>query len=456
MSTIAELVQQQRNFFNTDTTKSILFRKQALRNLSKWIDQHQHDIYTALKADLNKSSYESYMTEIGIVRSELRNTLEHVTNWAKPKRVPTPMAQLPAISFTMAEPLGVILIMAPWNYPFQLNVMPLIGAIAAGNCVIIKPSAYAPHTAKLLQQMVHQCFAEKHVTIVLGGREENTLLLEEKFDFIFFTGSTSVGKLVMEKASKHLTPVCLELGGKSPCIVDETANIQLAAKRIVFGKLLNAGQTCVAPDYIYVHNTVKEPLILHMKRYLSEFLGSYPLDNPNYPKIINEKHFNRIMDLMEGQEILTGGVGNEHGQIAPTILDNVHPDSPVMQEEIFGPIFPILTYHNLEDVIAFVRSRPKPLSLYLFSNSKHTQKRILQSLSFGGGCINDTIMQLASHHLPFGGVGESGMGNYHGKQTFFTCSHQKSILKKSNHLDIPIRYAPYTSLKERLLKAFLK
>lgn len=456
MSTIAELVQQQRNFFNTDTTKSILFRKQALRNLSKWIDQHQHDIYTALKADLNKSSYESYMTEIGIVRSELRNTLEHVTNWAKPKRVPTPMAQLPAISFTMAEPLGVILIMAPWNYPFQLNVMPLIGAIAAGNCVIIKPSAYAPHTAKLLQQMVHQCFAEKHVTIVLGGREKNTLLLEEKFDFIFFTGSTSVGKLVMEKASKHLTPVCLELGGKSPCIVDETANIQLAAKRIVFGKLLNAGQTCVAPDYIYVHNTVKEPLILHMKRYLSEFLGSYPLDNPNYPKIINEKHFNRIMDLMDGQEILTGGVGNEHGQIAPTILDNVHPDSPVMQEEIFGPIFPILTYHNLEDVIAFVRSRPKPLSLYLFSNSKHTQKRILQSLSFGGGCINDTIMQLASHHLPFGGVGESGMGNYHGKQTFFTCSHQKSILKKSNHLDIPIRYAPYTSLKERLLKAFLK
>ena len=346
--------------------------------------------------------------------------------------------------------------MAPWNYPFQLNVVPLIGAIAAGNCAILKPSAYAPHTAKLMEQMVSECFSKKHGAVVLGGREENTLLLEEKFDFIFFTGSTSVGKLVMEKASKHLTPVCLELGGKSPCIVDETANIPLAAKRIVFGKLLNAGQTCVAPDYVYVHNTVKEPLIYYMKQYLSNFLGSYPLDNPNYPKIINEKHFHRLLDLMDCQEIITGGIGNERGQIAPTILDNVHPDSPVMQEEIFGPILPLLTYHDIEDVITWIRSRPKPLALYLFSNCKTTQKRILRSISFGGGCVNDTIMHLASQYLPFGGVGESGMGSYHGKQSFLTFSHQKSILKKSNHFDLPIRYAPYTSFKEKLLKTFLK
>ena len=453
---ITELVQQQRDFFHTDTTKSVLFRKQSLRNLAKWIDRHEHDIYTALKSDLNKSSFESYMTEIGIVKNELRHTLEHLNEWTRPKRVPTPMVQFPAVSFIIPEPLGVTLIMAPWNYPFQLNVVPLIGAIAAGNCAILKPSAYAPHTAKLMEQMVSECFAEKHIAVVLGGREENTLLLEEKFDFIFFTGSTSVGKLVMEKAAKHVTPVCLEHGGKSPCIVDETANIALAAKRIVFGKLLNAGQTCVAPDYVYVHNTVKESLIYHMKQYLSDFLGSYPLDNQNYPKIINEKHFHRLMDLMDGQEIITGGVGNEHGQIAPTILDNVHPDSPVMQEEIFGPILPLLTYHDIEDVITSIRSRPKPLALYLFSNCKTTQKRILQSLSFGGGCINDTIMHLASHHLPFGGVGESGMGSYHGKQSFLTFSHQKSILKKSNRFDIPIRYAPYTSLKEILLKTFLK
>ena len=268
---ITELVQQQRDFFHTDTTKSVLFRKQSLRNLAKWIDRHEHDIYTALKSDLNKSSFESYMTEIGIVKNELRHTLEHLNEWTRPKRVSTPMVQFPAVSFIIPEPLGVTLIMAPWNYPFQLNVVPLIGAIAAGNCAILKPSAYAPHTAKLMEQMVSECFAEKHIAVVLGGREENTLLLEEKFDFIFFTGSTSVGKLVMEKAAKHVTLICLELGGKSPCIVDETANIALAAKRIVFGKLLNAGQTCVAPDYVYVHNTVKESLIYHMKQYLSDF-----------------------------------------------------------------------------------------------------------------------------------------------------------------------------------------
>ncbi len=453
---IEEIVQKQKDYFSTGVTKKVSYRIHALVKLRETILKNEKKIKEALKADLGKSGFESYMTEIGMVLDELRFLIKHTPGWAKNKRVRTPLAQFAAKSFVISEPYGVVLVMSPWNYPFQLSIEPLIGAIAAGNCVIVKPSAYSSHTSKVIADVIKECFPAEYVTVIQGGRQENQELLEQKFDYIFFTGGVEVGKLVMEKASKHLTPVSLELGGKSPCIIDKTANLKVAAKRLVFGKFLNSGQTCVAPDYVFVHKSVKDRLIIHIKKYLEEFYGKNPLQNPDYPKIINEKHYKRILGLIEAETILAGGQGNKNGKIAPTILDNITLDSKVMQEEIFGPILPLLTYENINEVIRYINSNPKPLALYLFTTNRRLEQHLLRNVSFGGGCINDTIIHLATSHMGFGGVGQSGMGSYHGKHSFDTFSHKKSIVKKANCIDLPMRYLPYTKGKEKLVRMFLK
>ena len=452
---IPALVSRQKDYFYGGATLDTAGRKEALIALRNAILSREKDISDALYKDLRKAPFESYMSEIGMVLDELGYILKHLEKWAKPRKVPTPFSQFPGRSFIWKEPYGTVLIMSPWNYPFMLSLDPLIGAVAAGNCVILKPSAYAPHTSRILAELIGSVFSPAHVAVVEGGREENSALLEQRFDFIFFTGSVSVGKLVMEKASRNLTPVALELGGKSPCIVDETANLPLAAHRLVFGKLLNAGQTCVAPDYVLVKKERKEDLIRLLKSNIHDALGENPEKNPEYPKIINEKHFRRLLDILEGETILLGGNADEKSlTIAPTVTEATA-DSPSMQEEIFGPILPILTYDKPDDAIRFIREREKPLALYLFTQSSAFEKRILREVSFGGGCINDTIIHLATHHLPFGGVGHSGMGSYHGKKSFDTFTHEKGIMKKSS-MDMPVRYHPYTEKKMKMLKKVLK
>ncbi|WP_326975139.1 aldehyde dehydrogenase [Caproicibacter sp. BJN0012] len=452
---IEETMEAQRAFFATNATKSVPFRIDALKKLKASILKKERELYAAMKSDLNKSEFETYMTELGMVLDELRFVAKHTPGWAKNRRVHTPLAQFHSRSFQMPEPYGVVLIMSPWNYPFMLCLEPLIGAIAAGNCAVLKPSAYAPKTSQIISEIIADCFPQNYVAVVQGGRRENQDLLDQRFDYIFFTGSVSVGKLVMESAAKNLTPVSLELGGKSPCIIDKTANLKVAARRLAFGKFLNAGQTCVAPDYLFVHRSVKDQIIEYLKQEISAFYGSNPLENDSYPKIINEKHFNRLKGLMADGKILTGGETNGREQIAPTLLDGVDGDSPVMREEIFGPILPVLTFDEIGEVISFVGNREKPLALYLFTTDRAVEKRVLTSLSFGGGCVNDTIIHLATSHMGFGGVGNSGMGSYHGKFSFDTFSHYKSILKKYNWIDLPFRYLPYTDLNLKLLKLFL-
>ena len=454
---MAYLVQKQRAFFQKGVTKSLTFRKKSLERLEKGIYSYEKKIHQALLADLGKSEFESYMTEVGMTLSELSYVKKKVSDWAKPCPVFTPLAQFPAKSFEVTEPYGVVLIMSPWNYPFMLCMEPLIGAIAAGNCCVVKPSAYAPHTSAVLKELLSFLFPPEFVAVVEGGREENSLLLEQRFDYIFFTGGKAVGRLVLEKAAVHLTPVTLELGGKSPCIVDETADLKMAAKRLVFGKYLNSGQTCVAPDYLLVQETVKEPFLKYVKAWIHQMLGENPLDNPDYPRMINKKHYDRVLDLLQGEKIAEGGYGREESlQIAPTILEKVSSDAPVMQEEIFGPVLPVLTYASIEEAEDFISSREKPLALYLFTTNKATEQRILKNLSFGGGCINDTIIHLATPYMGFGGLGASGMGSYHGKKSFDTFSHRKSIVKKGNYLDLPVRYQPYTKVKKQFLRMFLK
>lgn len=456
MEDIIKILEKQKKFFSTGRTRNVAYRMEYLRRLRKAIKTREQEILDALKKDLNKAPFEAYATELGMVLEELSYVLKRLPVWTAPKRVPTSVSNFLSSSTIYQEPYGVALIMSPWNYPFLLTLNPLIGAIAAGNCVVVKPSNYSPNTSQVLERILSEVFPKHYVAVIQGGREENKSLLEHKFDYIFFTGSVEVGKTVMQAAAKHLTPITLELGGKSPCIVDETANLDLAARRIVWGKFLNAGQTCVAPDYLLVHRSVKKALLEKMKGYILKFYGTDATKNNQYPKIINEKHFKRLSELMAGEEIVIGGqTSEETNQIAPTILDYVSWDSPVMKEEIFGPILPVIEYDDLEAVIDKIKARPKPLALYHFTTKKERLNKILRRISFGGGCINDTIMHLASTNMPFGGVGESGMGSYHGKQSFRTFSHQKSILKKSNLIDIPLRYPPY---KKRLwlLKKILK
>lgn len=448
-------LENQRQFFKTHTTLSVAYRKQALIHLREIILKEEMNICKALKSDLNKSMYESYMCEIGLVLEELKCAIRNIDKWSKDKKVSTPLHQFYGTSFIHPEPYGHVLIMSPWNYPFQLAMVPLVSALTAGNVVTIKPSAYAPETSHMIKKICEECFDSEYVFVVEGGRAENQWLLDQRYDYIFFTGGVTVGKLVMEKAARYCTPVTLELGGKSPCIVDETASLKLAAKRIVFGKFLNSGQTCVAPDYVLVHKSCKDEFIAYLVHYIKKFYGKDALANQDFPKIINQKHYDRLMNLMQNEEIVWGGKGNGE-KIQPTVLDHITWDKPVMQEEIFGPILPILTFDSLDEIVEEVTKREKPLACYIFTTNKENERRLLNEISFGGGCINDTIIHLSSSHLPFGGVGQSGMGNYHGKKGFDTFTHEKSIMKKANWIDLPIRYQPYTKTKEKLLKIFLR
>ncbi|MBE6992579.1 MAG: aldehyde dehydrogenase [Ruminococcaceae bacterium] len=452
---ITNLINTQREYFLSGATRTLSFRLEALKKLKAAVQRHESDITEALGKDLGKHSMESYMCETGLVLEELSYHIKHLRKWIKDKRVKTPLAQFHGTSRICPEPYGVALIMSPWNYPVQLCLEPLTAAISAGNCAVVKPSAYVPHTSAVLAKLIAETFPTEYIAVVEGGREENQALLREKFDYIFFTGSVAVGKTVMEAASKHLTPVTLELGGKSPAIVDETANIPLAAKRIAFGKVINSGQTCVAPDYLLIHERVKDEFVVHYKKALEEFFPGGDLSE--MPVMVNEKHFRRVVGLMQGENAVIGGGYDEVSRsIEPTVLDGITPDSPIMQEEIFGPVLPVMTYTALDECIDFIRRRPKPLALYLFTASADSEKRILNSCSFGGGCINDTIIHLTSPDMPFGGVGESGMGSYHGKYGFDVFTHYRSVIKKSTWIDLPMRYHPYTESKLGMIKKFLK
>ncbi len=453
---IQSLVQAQRSHFQTGAALGLTARRTALKRLGAAIRAHERDISAALMADLNKSSTEGYMCEVGLTLSELSFVEKRLARWMRDRNHLTPLAQFPARSFTVQEPYGVVLIMSPWNYPFLLTMEPLIGAIAAGNCCVVKPSAYSPATSAVIRDILSQCFPPEYVAVVEGGRAENQALLDQKFDYIFFTGGTAVGKEVMSKAAKHLTPVTLELGGKSPCIVDATARLELAAKRVVFGKLLNCGQTCVAPDYLLIDRRVKDRFLAHLRKQISLQYGD-PLDNAGYVRMVNRKHFDRVMGLIDPSKVVLGGGSDPNSlKIQPTVLGGVSPEDSVMQEEIFGPVLPVLPFDRVEEALEFVNARPRPLALYLFSREKRVQELFLRRASFGGGCINDTIIHLATSRMPFGGVGNSGMGGYHGRASFDTFSHRKSIVKKSPWIDLPVRYAPYTPVKNQLLRLFLR
>lgn len=454
---IKTIVTTQRTWFQTGATLPVCTRIQALMRLKKCILAHEEEISAALKADLGKSSFESYMCETGLVLSEITYMLRHIRTLAREKTVATPLAQFHSRSYRKPSPYGVVLIMSPWNYPFLLTMDPLVDALAAGNTVVLKPSAYSPHTSELIARIIGKCFAPELVSVVTGGREENTCLLKERFDYMFFTGSQNVGREVMKQAAAHLTPVTLELGGKSPCIVDKTANLKLAARRIVFGKFLNCGQTCVAPDYIYCDEAVKDRLVKAIKREITRQFGADPLAREDYGKIINEKHFHRLLNLIDYDKVTAGGTADIVGQrIAPTLMEDVTFSDPVMQEEIFGPVLPVLTYRSLEEAVRVINSRPHPLALYLFTRDKKAARKVMARCSFGGGCINDTVIHLATSHMGFGGFGESGMGAYHGKDGFQTFSHNKSIVDKKLWLDLPMRYQPYKWVYDRLIHLFLR
>lgn len=451
---IKQIVAQQRQFFVTGKTKNIAFRIAQLKILRQAILEQESAIFAALKSDLNKAEAESYFTEIRAIQ-DISYAIKNLQNWAKPQKVPITLESFPAAAKIYPEPLGTVLIISPWNYPFYLLIAPLIGAIASGNCAVLKPSELAPNTANLIASLIAQNFDPAYIKTVLGDAEVGKELLEHKFDYIFFTGSNAVGKAVMAAAAKNLTPVTLELGGKSPCIVDNDVNLEVAAKRIAWGKFVNAGQTCIAPDYLLVQRTIKSDLLGAIQKNLLEFFGANPEESPDYCRIINQTQFNRLVELLKSGKIVNGAIAKLGGSlianlpnpetryIPPTILDDVLPSSPVMQEEIFGPILPVIVYDSLEEAIAFVNQRPKPLALYFFSRNLQHQNQVLQTTSSGGVCINDILLHLTVPELPFGGVGQSGMGRYHGKASFDTFSHQKSVLSKPFWFDLFLRYQPY-------------
>lgn len=415
----------------------------------------QSDIYSALEKDLGKCQIESYMTEVGITINEIDFMIKNIKRLSKYKRVKTPFIFLGGSSFIVPEPYGTVLIIGPWNYPFQLVMLPLAGAIAAGNCAVVKPSELSPNVSNVITQIINENFEKEYIVSVEGGVETSEQLLSQKFDYIFYTGSTNVGRIVMEAAAKNLTPVTLELGGKSPCIVDKETNLDNAAKRIMWGKLINCGQTCVAPDYLFVHKEIKDELIKRIISSIHELYGSDPINSEQYSKIINERHFNRLVALINNQNIIYGGQHNiEELKISPTIIYPVSTDSKIMQDEIFGPILPIMEYEDLNEVIEFINDRPKPLALYFFSNNKSNVKKVISSTSSGGVCINDTINHITNAYLPFGGVGDSGIGNYHGVATFDTFSHKKSILKNQIAFDFKLKYPPYKVSVNLMKKVF--
>ena len=454
---IATILAKQHAFFASGRTIPVSFRQEQLHKLKRSMLAHEKDLNEALQKDLGKSRMESYMCEVGLTLSELTWMQRHLGSLSAKKRVPTPLAQFAARSFRSPSPYGTVLIMSPWNYPVLLTLEPLIDAIAAGNTAIVKPSAYAPYTCEVMKQIIEECYPQSYVAVVTGGRAENQTLLQQRFDMIFFTGGKTVGREVLRHAAEYLTPVTLELGGKSPCIVDSSAKIKLAARRIVFGKYLNCGQTCVAPDYVLCDKTIRDELVLAIQAEIRRQFGAAPLENPNYGKIVNRKHFERLLGLIDEKKLVCGGQNNPDTlRIAPTVLTDVTWEDAIMGEEIFGPILPVLTFDTLEEAIQVVEARPHPLALYFFSENKTAQSQVLNCCRFGGGCINDTIIHLATSAMPFGGVGESGMGGYHGKAGFETFSHYRSIVDKKTWMDLPIRYQNYTALKEKMLHMFLK
>ncbi|MGE6551125.1 aldehyde dehydrogenase [Bacillus mycoides] len=439
---ISSIVNKQKEYFYKGHTRSVETRKNNLQKLYEGIQRFEGEIFQALKLDLNKSVHESFTTEIGYVLKEISFQMKHISSWSKPKRVRTALTHFGSKGKVVPEPYGVTLIIAPWNYPFQLAIAPLVGALAAGNTVVLKPSELTPNVSKVLTRMLGELFPEELVSVVEGGVEESTALLKEPFDYIFFTGSVGVGKVVMEAAAKKLTPLTLELGGKSPCIVHKDAKLDVTARRIVWGKFLNAGQTCVAPDYMYVHSSVKEQLIEALRHEIAEQYGKDVLQNDNYVRIVSERHFERLCTfLQDGKPVIGGNYTKETLHIEPTVLTNVTWQSAVMEDEIFGPILPIIEYDKIEEVIETIQHHPKPLALYVFSEDRKVQKKVTSNISYGGGCINDVVYHLATPYLPFGGVGSSGLGSYHGEQSFRTFSHYKSILSQSTAFDMKIRYS---------------
>ncbi|MBK5346981.1 aldehyde dehydrogenase [Bacillus sp. TH44] len=439
---ISSIVNKQKQYFYNGYTRSIETRKNNLKKLCDGIQRFEEEIFQALKLDLNKSVHESFTTEVGYVLKEISFQLKHMSSWSKPKRVRTALTHFGSKGKVVPEPYGVTLIIAPWNYPFQLAIAPLVGALAAGNTVVLKPSELTPNVSKVLTRMLGELFPEELVSVVEGGAQESTALLKEPFDYIFFTGSVGVGKVVMEAAAKKLTPLTLELGGKSPCIVHKDAKLDVTARRIVWGKFLNAGQTCVAPDYMYVHSSVKEQLIEALRHEIAEQYGKDALQNDNYVRIVSERHFERLCTfLQDGKPVIGGNYTKETLHIEPTVLTNVTWQSAVMEDEIFGPILPIIEYDKIEEVIETIQHHPKPLALYVFSEDRKVQKKVTSNISYGGGCINDVVYHLATPYLPFGGVGSSGLGSYHGEQSFRTFSHYKSILSQSTAFDMKIRYS---------------
>lgn len=456
MTVFGELIQRQRDFFRSGRTKPVLYRINALKTLKESIFANENKIYTALREDLGKSEFESFAGEIGVVLSEISEAVKRIRSWAKPRKVRSRLINFPDRNIIYPQPYGVILIIGPWNYPLQLILAPLVAAIAAGNCIVIKPSELAPATSNLISGIISASFPSEYLAVVEGGIEESQALLKQRFDFIFFTGRSKVGRIVMKEAAENLTPIALELAGKSPAIVESDANIDVAARRIVWGKFFNAGQTCVAPDYLLANSKISRRLLDAMIRTIHQFYGDDPSESPDFSRIINESHFDRLARLMSDGRILIGGEKDRDKRyIAPTIITGISWEDPIMQEEIFGPILPVLEFEDLDTVLEKISSRPRPLALYCFSSNKSTCQRVLERVEFGGGCINDCVTHLLNPDLPFGGVGESGMGCYHGKYGFETFSHRKSILDKGTWLDIALRYPPYAG-KLKWMKKILK
>ncbi|MDQ0350927.1 aldehyde dehydrogenase (NAD+) [Alkalibacillus filiformis] len=456
MTEIQELVSKQKTLFKAGKTMTHTFRNHQLQKLKDMLKRNESNIYDALKKDLNKSSYEVLMTELGFLYNEIDETMKYLRGWMTPEKVKSPTTHKGAKSYIYKQPYGVTLIISPWNYPLHLALAPLIGAIAGGNTAIIKPSEFTPHTSQLIEKMITETFEAKYISVVQGEKEVSESLLDQPLDYIFFTGSTQVGKKVMEKASKQLIPVTLELGGKSPCIVDSDAKIQLAARRTAWGKLINAGQTCVAPDYLLVHESIKGQFIEAFKKEVELMYTENPIENDDYTKIVNDQHFNRLLTYLDGENIIYGGQSDSSREkINPTLIDNVNWDSDIMQEEIFGPLLPIMTFNKLEEVVDHVEHARNPLALYYFSENSQKQEWVIKNLSFGGACINDTIMHLGNNNLPFGGIGTSGIGSYHGIHSFEAFTHRKSVVKQTTSFDLSFRY-PHSKIAEKVLTKVFK
>ncbi len=454
---ISQIVEEQKNFFRSGETLSYSYRERQLQKLYTAVSMREKEIQEALRQDLHKSEQEAYMTEIGLVLAEITYMRKNLRNWMKVRVEEAPSAQFPAKTFQIKEPYGVVLVMAPWNYPFLLAMQPLVGAVAAGNCCVVKPASASKATSALVLELIRDTFDPSYVAAVSGGEKNREELLEQKFDYIFFTGGANAGRQVMKRAAENLTPLTLELGGKSPCIIEESADLSMAAKRIVFGKFINGGQTCVAPDYILVQSTVKREFLKQMKKWIRKIWGEKPLDHPDYPRMIDEKEYERVIGLLLGENVLLGGYGRKSTlQIAPTLLDGVTWASPIMQDEIFGPVLPVLEFSAMDEVVRTLQEKDKPLALYLFTKDNKIKRKILRRLSYGGGCINDTLVHLSVPKLPFGGVGRSGIGNYHGRASFETFSHTKGILEKETWLDLPVRYLPSRCWKEWVMHKILK